>query len=87
MYFPFSEATKITVGPLDVEVVVGDNTILQCSASYDPTFDITFIWSMDTYIINFATDYEHYEQLMVRMKEILTLSWITVLYPKKYYEH
>ncbi|XP_058272536.1 contactin 1b isoform X3 [Hemibagrus wyckioides] len=58
------EATKITLGPLDVEVAVGDNTILQCSASYDPTFDITFIWSMDTYIINFATDYEHYEQLM-----------------------
>ncbi|KAK3544907.1 hypothetical protein QTP86_029244, partial [Hemibagrus guttatus] len=58
------EATKITVGPLDVEVTVGENTILQCSASYDPSFDITFIWSMNSYIINFATDYEHYEQLM-----------------------
>lgn len=68
MYVHFSEATKITVAPSDVEVTVGENTILQCSASYDLSFDITFIWSVDSYIINFATDYEHYAQLMVRTK-------------------
>lgn len=76
MYVPFSEATKITLAPLDVEVTVGENTVLQCSASYDPSFDITFIWSVDSYIINFATDYEHYEQLVVRMKEWKILSRI-----------
>lgn len=74
MLVPFLEATKITVAPSDAEVAVRENTILQCSASYDPSFDITFIWSVDSYIINFETDYEHYEQLMVRMKEILILS-------------
>lgn len=84
MYTSFSEATKITVGPSDVIVTVGENTVLKCSASYDPSFDITFIWSVDSYIINFATDYEHYEQLMVRKKGILTLSQIKMLYAEIY---
>ncbi|KAL7867498.1 hypothetical protein SRHO_G00088820 [Serrasalmus rhombeus] len=61
-----TEATKITVPPSDVEVTVGDTTVLQCSASYDPSLDITFIWTVDSYIINFATDFDHYEQMMGR---------------------
>lgn len=69
----FSEATKITLAPGDVEVTVGEDTLLQCSASYDPSFDITFIWSVDSYIINFDTDFENYEQLMVRMEGILPI--------------
>uniref|UniRef100_A0AAR2K098 Contactin 1b n=1 Tax=Pygocentrus nattereri TaxID=42514 RepID=A0AAR2K098_PYGNA len=59
-----TEATKITVPPSDVEVTVGETTVLQCSASYDPSLDITFIWTVDSYIINFATDFDHYEQMM-----------------------
>lgn len=65
----FSEATKNTLAPLDVEVTVGESILLQCSASYDPSFDVTFLWSVNSYVINFATDFEHYEQLMVRIKE------------------
>lgn len=80
VYVHFSEATKITVAPSDVEVTVSENTVLQCSASYDPSFDITFIWSVDSYIINFATDYEHYTQLMVRMKAFIM---ITMLHAEK----
>uniref|UniRef100_A0AAR2INW6 Contactin 1b n=1 Tax=Pygocentrus nattereri TaxID=42514 RepID=A0AAR2INW6_PYGNA len=56
-----TEATKITVPPSDVEVTVGETTVLQCSASYDPSLDITFIWTVDSYIINFATDFDHYD--------------------------
>uniref|UniRef100_A0A8C1ZUV9 Contactin 1b n=1 Tax=Cyprinus carpio TaxID=7962 RepID=A0A8C1ZUV9_CYPCA len=63
--FIFSEATKITEAPSDTEAVVGDTTILQCSASFDPSLDITFIWTVDSYVINFYTDFEHYELLMV----------------------
>uniref|UniRef100_A0A8C1Q1M5 Contactin 1b n=1 Tax=Cyprinus carpio TaxID=7962 RepID=A0A8C1Q1M5_CYPCA len=44
-----TEATKITVAPSDTEAVVGDTTILQCSASFDPSLDITFIWTVDSY--------------------------------------
>uniref|UniRef100_A0A672K088 Contactin-1-like n=1 Tax=Sinocyclocheilus grahami TaxID=75366 RepID=A0A672K088_SINGR len=58
-----TEATKIIVAPSDTEAVVGDTTILQCSASYDPSLDITFIWTVDSYVINFYTDFEHYELL------------------------
>uniref|UniRef100_A0A8C1ZAM1 Contactin 1b n=1 Tax=Cyprinus carpio TaxID=7962 RepID=A0A8C1ZAM1_CYPCA len=60
-----TEATKITVAPSDTEAVVGDTMILQCSASFDPSLDITFIWTVDSYVINFYTDFEHYELLMV----------------------
>uniref|UniRef100_A0A671QIW4 Contactin 1b n=1 Tax=Sinocyclocheilus anshuiensis TaxID=1608454 RepID=A0A671QIW4_9TELE len=59
-----TEATKITVAPSDTEAVVGDTTILQCSASFDPSLDITFIWTVDSYVIHFYTDFEHYELLM-----------------------
>uniref|UniRef100_A0A8C1JC98 Contactin 1b n=1 Tax=Cyprinus carpio TaxID=7962 RepID=A0A8C1JC98_CYPCA len=59
-----TEATKITEAPSDTEAVVGDTTILQCSASFDPSLDITFIWTVDSYVINFYTDFEHYELLM-----------------------
>jgi len=65
VYLIFSEATKITEGPSDTEALVGDSRVLQCSASYDPSLDITFIWTVDSYVINFYTDFEHYEQLMV----------------------
>uniref|UniRef100_A0AAR2KT43 Contactin 1b n=1 Tax=Pygocentrus nattereri TaxID=42514 RepID=A0AAR2KT43_PYGNA len=51
-----TEATKITVPPSDVEVTVGETTVLQCSASYDPSLDITFIWTVDSYIINFGRE-------------------------------
>ncbi|KAL0196112.1 hypothetical protein M9458_009684, partial [Cirrhinus mrigala] len=57
-------ATKITVAPSDTEMIVGDTTVLRCAASYDPSLDITFIWTVDSYIINFYTDFEHYELLM-----------------------
>ncbi|XP_016130329.1 contactin-1-like [Sinocyclocheilus grahami] len=59
-----TEATKITVAPSDTGAVVGDTTILQCSASFDPSLDITFIWTVDSYVIHFYTDFEHYELLM-----------------------
>ncbi|KAI2665439.1 Contactin-1 [Labeo rohita] len=48
----------------DTETVVGDTTVLRCSASYDSSLDITFIWTVDSYVINFYTDFEHYELLM-----------------------
>ncbi|XP_076862840.1 contactin 1b [Brachyhypopomus gauderio] len=59
-----TEATKITEAPSDMEVAVGDSAVLPCSASYDSSLDITFIWSLDSYVINFDTDFEHYEKRM-----------------------
>uniref|UniRef100_A0A4W4HMQ1 Contactin 1b n=1 Tax=Electrophorus electricus TaxID=8005 RepID=A0A4W4HMQ1_ELEEL len=59
-----TEATEIIDGPSDVEVSVGGSAVLPCSASYDSSLDITFIWSVDSYVINFATDFKHYEKRM-----------------------
>lgn len=64
-----SEATKITVAPSVSEAVVGDSIVLQCSASYDPSLDITFIWTVDSHTINFFTEWDHYELLRVTREE------------------
>lgn len=68
-FYIISEATKITVAPSDSEAVVGDSIVLQCSASYDPSLDITFIWTIDSYVINFYTEWDHYELLRVTRED------------------
>uniref|UniRef100_A0AAR2KTB4 Contactin 1b n=1 Tax=Pygocentrus nattereri TaxID=42514 RepID=A0AAR2KTB4_PYGNA len=79
-----TEATKITVPPSDVEVTVGETTVLQCSASYDPSLDITFIWTVDSYIINFATDFDHYEQMMFKLYGDLLIKNIQIAHAGEY---
>lgn len=59
------EATSITEAPEDSEVKVGDEVILKCSASYDPMLDIVFVWSIDFRVIDFDTEWQHYERIMV----------------------
>ncbi|KAJ8374120.1 hypothetical protein SKAU_G00047000 [Synaphobranchus kaupii] len=59
-----TEATKITVAPSDTEVTVGETTQMPCAASHDPSLDITFIWSVDSHIIDFDREEENYERVM-----------------------
>ncbi|XP_048866322.1 contactin 1b isoform X1 [Brienomyrus brachyistius] len=61
-----TEATQITVAPSDTGVHVGETARLQCTASHDPDLDITFIWSVDTHVIDFDRENEHYERIMTR---------------------
>jgi len=61
----FPEATSITVAPEDTEVKVGDEVILRCAASFDPMLDITFIWAIDFRVIDFDSEWQHYERVMV----------------------
>uniref|UniRef100_A0A8C5DYM9 Contactin 1b n=1 Tax=Gouania willdenowi TaxID=441366 RepID=A0A8C5DYM9_GOUWI len=63
-YLTITEATSLTVAPEDSEVKVGDEIILQCAASYDPMLDITFIWSVDFRVIDFDSEWQHYERVM-----------------------
>lgn len=60
----YPEATTITVAPEDSEVQVGDEIVLSCSASYDPMLDITFIWAIDFRVIDFDTEWQHYERMV-----------------------
>lgn len=53
------------MAPEDSEVKVGDEIILSCTASYDPMLDITFIWAIDFRVIDFDSEWQHYERVMV----------------------
>ncbi|XP_024056843.1 contactin-1 [Terrapene carolina triunguis] len=57
-----TEATKITLAPTNVDVTVGENATMQCIASYDTTLDLTFIWSLNGYMIDFEKEHDHYER-------------------------
>ncbi|NWU14177.1 CNTN1 protein, partial [Cephalopterus ornatus] len=57
-----TEATRITLAPLNVDVTVGENATMQCIASHDPTLDLTFIWSLNGFVIDFEKEHEHYER-------------------------
>uniref|UniRef100_UPI001EAEA587 contactin-1-like n=1 Tax=Oncorhynchus gorbuscha TaxID=8017 RepID=UPI001EAEA587 len=47
------------------QVMVGE-VHLQCQASFDPSLDITFIWSLDFRVIDFYLEWKHYERIMDR---------------------
>lgn len=71
--FSSLEPTSITEAPEDTEVLVGDEVILKCGASFDPMLDIAFIWAIDFRIIDFESEWEHYERVMVGQWFILSL--------------
>uniref|UniRef100_A0A8C1XQU1 Contactin 1 n=1 Tax=Cyprinus carpio TaxID=7962 RepID=A0A8C1XQU1_CYPCA len=56
-----TDATKITLAPSNADVSVGKSARMECATSHDPTLDLTFIWSLDTHVIDFDRDREHYE--------------------------
>ncbi|XP_047248527.1 contactin-1a isoform X2 [Girardinichthys multiradiatus] len=59
-----TESTKITLAPSNADVHVGDNTWMECAASYDPSVDITFIWSLNGQDIDLHKDNKHYESTL-----------------------
>ncbi|XP_059391994.1 contactin-1a-like [Carassius carassius] len=59
-----TDATKISLAPSSADISVGQSTRMQCAASHDPSLDLSFIWSLDTHLIDFERDREHYEHKM-----------------------
>ncbi|XP_059401688.1 contactin-1a-like [Carassius carassius] len=59
-----TDATKITLAPSNTDVSVGKSAKMECATSHDPTLDLTFIWSLNTHVIDFERDREHYERKM-----------------------
>ncbi|XP_068132653.1 contactin-1 [Hyperolius riggenbachi] len=57
-------ATKITLAPSNADVTVGENATMQCHASHDPELDLTFIWSLNGFVIEFDDDTNHFERHM-----------------------
>uniref|UniRef100_A0A8C1PRS2 Contactin 1 n=1 Tax=Cyprinus carpio TaxID=7962 RepID=A0A8C1PRS2_CYPCA len=69
-----TDATKITLAPSNADVSVGKSARMECATSHDPTLDLTFIWSLDTHVIDFDRDREHYEHKMVNSVPHLLIS-------------
>ncbi|XP_026167526.1 contactin-1a-like [Mastacembelus armatus] len=59
-----TESTKITLAPSNADVKAGENALMQCAASHDPSLDITFIWSLDGQVIDLHKDSQHYERTL-----------------------
>ncbi|XP_032444415.1 contactin-1a isoform X4 [Xiphophorus hellerii] len=59
-----TESTKITLAPSNADVHIGDNTWMECAASYDPMVDITFVWSLNGQEIDLDKDSTHYESTL-----------------------
>uniref|UniRef100_A0A4X1UXN8 Contactin-3 n=1 Tax=Sus scrofa TaxID=9823 RepID=A0A4X1UXN8_PIG len=60
------DATKITLAPSSADINLGDNLTLQCHASHDPTMDLTFIWMLDDFPIDFDKPGGHYRRASVK---------------------
>ena len=60
-----ADATKITLAPSSADINLGDNLTLQCHASHDPTMDLTFIWMLDDFPIDFDKPGGHYRRASV----------------------
>ena len=48
-----TESTKITQGPEDYQVVAGDAATFRCTATVDPTLELSIDWLADGVPINF----------------------------------
>uniref|UniRef100_A0AAQ5ZJH3 Contactin 1 n=1 Tax=Amphiprion ocellaris TaxID=80972 RepID=A0AAQ5ZJH3_AMPOC len=57
-----TDSTKITLPPSNADVKVGENAWMECAASHDPSLDITFIWSLDSRVIDLHKESQHYER-------------------------
>uniref|UniRef100_A0A7M4ETE6 Contactin-1 n=1 Tax=Crocodylus porosus TaxID=8502 RepID=A0A7M4ETE6_CROPO len=80
-----TEATKITLAPINVDVTVGENATMQCIASHDPSLDLTFIWSLNGYVIDFEREYEHYERsVMIRSNGELLIKNVQLRHAGRY---
>uniref|UniRef100_A0A4W3HDD7 Contactin 4 n=1 Tax=Callorhinchus milii TaxID=7868 RepID=A0A4W3HDD7_CALMI len=65
------DATIITIPPSDMDVTVGESTILPCQVSHDPSLNLEFSWSFNGQVIDFKRDGDHFEKgssgdLMIR---------------------
>ncbi|XP_067863881.1 contactin-2 [Heptranchias perlo] len=60
------DATKITLAPSNADINLGEDVILQCHASHDPTMDLTFTWSVNESPIDFDIMAEHFQRVSTR---------------------
>ncbi|XP_048403537.2 contactin-4-like isoform X2 [Stegostoma tigrinum] len=57
------DPTRITTPPSDMDVTVGESTILPCQVSHDPSLSVEFSWSFNGQLIDFRRDRDHFENV------------------------
>uniref|UniRef100_A0AAY4BKN4 Contactin 3a, tandem duplicate 2 n=1 Tax=Denticeps clupeoides TaxID=299321 RepID=A0AAY4BKN4_9TELE len=56
-----TDPTKITLGPVDMEIIVGESIVLPCQITLDPALDVSFFWTFNGHVISKAD--KHYEHV------------------------
>lgn len=55
-----SDPTRITQGPVDMEIIVGESIVLPCQIACDASLDVSFSWAFNGQLLNkLDPHYEH----------------------------
>ncbi|XP_066554152.1 contactin-3 [Amia ocellicauda] len=58
-----TDPTKITQGPTNMEIIVGESIVLPCQIACDPALDVSFFWSFNGEPIDFEKDGDNFEKV------------------------
>lgn len=50
-FFFGPDPTRITQGPADMEIIVGESIVLPCQVASDPVLDVSFSWAFNGQLI------------------------------------
>lgn len=51
-FFSAADPTRITQGPVDMEIIVGESIVLPCQVASDPVLDVSFSWAFNGQLIS-----------------------------------
>ncbi|XP_062319735.1 contactin-3 [Osmerus eperlanus] len=58
-----TEPTRITLRPVNMEIIVGESIVLPCQIACDPSLDVSFSWAFNGQLIDFQRDGDHFERV------------------------
>uniref|UniRef100_A0A672Z6C0 Contactin-3-like n=1 Tax=Sphaeramia orbicularis TaxID=375764 RepID=A0A672Z6C0_9TELE len=77
-----TDPTRITQGPVDMEIIVGESIVLPCQVASDPVLDVSFSWAFNGQLI--AKDDGHFELVGGRTAGDLMIRNIQLYHAGKY---
>ncbi|KAM8830683.1 contactin-3-like [Synchiropus picturatus] len=77
-----TDPTRITQGPVDMEIIVGESIVLPCQVTSDPVLDVSFSWAFNGQLI--AKGDGHFELVGGRAAGDLMIRNIQLYHAGKY---
>ncbi|XP_034393127.1 contactin-3 [Cyclopterus lumpus] len=77
-----TDPTRITQGPVDMEIIVGESIVLPCQVASDPVLDVSFSWAFNGQLI--AKGDGHFELVGGRTAGDLMIRNIQLYHAGKY---